>query len=118
MRRKVAWFWYQAFIAAIASAVTIVGPEEWLLGIWVDSAVVSAIGLTVTIVWYRLFPWQPRGCVVTVREDSEVSFRPFLRVAVALDSENLTDRSLRLELTELEAVLLGEWTRRVEPIHF
>ena len=82
-------------------------------------AFVVRVGVRIVVgLWSRVRGRQRRRCAVTVRDDTEVSFRPFVRVAVALDIENSTDRPLRFELAELDAMLRRGWTRRFEPVPF
>ena len=68
--------------------------------------------------WSRIRGRQRRSLIVTVRDDTSVSFRPFVRVAVALDIENSTGEPLRIELVELDAVLDHGWSGRFKPIPF
>ena len=68
--------------------------------------------------WSRSRDPNRRSVMVTVRDDSEVSFRPVVRVAVALDIVNLTCKPVQVEPVELEAVFSRGWSDRFKPLLF
>ena len=62
--------------------------------------------------WGSLRRCGRRPYVAEVHEDSEVSFRPFLRVAVHLGIANRSDTSMHIQSVNLDARLASGWRGR------
>ena len=109
----------QLFIWAGGGAVNAVIGST--LGLWLAVFAVAIVGFIVVTMWDRIMPWWLRGGTagnqhepyqIDVRETSEVSFRPFLHVAVHLGIANRSDTSMHIQSVELDARLARGWRGR------
>ena len=95
------------------------------LGLWLAVFAVAIVGFIVVTMWDRIMPWRLRGGTagnqhepyqIDVRETSEVSFRPFLRVAVEVGVANGSDMPLHIQSVHLDAILRRGLTKRRQPL--
>lgn len=117
----------EAVLLASGAVVNAVSPE-WGLWIWVGVLAGSVVLLIfVGAKLDQRIYWQIRGGAagnrhapyqIDVQETSEVSFLPFLRVAVEVRVVNGSDTPLHIRSVHLDAILRRGLTKRRQPLDF